>query len=88
MMVSRSGGLVAELGEKCFVQRCWDVQSQDERFLGGWSRNRRESAINGWDVSRRDDISGNAWVVILLFQVLDNGVGARSRDDGMFSSQG
>ena len=59
MMVSRSAGLVAELGEKCFVQRSWDVRSLDGRFLGGWSRNRGESAINGWDVSRRDEISGN-----------------------------
>jgi|GEM_PF-3463841 len=61
MMVSRSGGLVAKLGEKCFVQICWDVQSREGKFLGGWMSIRKNPQsmdgmfIAGMDMPARDE---------------------------------
>ena len=44
-------------------------------FLNKWWYNHVKYAINGWDISRRDKISGEGLVVYRFIKFLDRGVG-------------
>lgn len=61
-------------------------------YSKGWLHNRGESAINGWEVFRRDEISGKGWVVDRFSSLGEEGWMPVRWLDGiswrMFSSEG